>query len=73
MITRYCYYEGTMYIVDHIIRLDKSAPFNPFVYVGECEATMHAQGKSIGATYIIDSPYIMHLDEAVDKYPEFFI
>lgn len=73
MIVRYCYHEGNLYVVDHVVRLDKMMPFKPFVYVGECEVTMHTQDRSIGSTYVIDSPYIMHKDEAVEKYPEFFI
>lgn len=73
MIQRFCYHDGNMYIVDHVVRLDKTVPFKPFVYVGECEVSMHLQPSSKIKTFIITNPHIMHLDEAVSKYPEMFI
>ncbi len=73
MTTRYCYYDNNMYVVDHVVRLDKHEPFKPFVYKGMCEVTMRAQGARLSAVYELDSPVILRKEQAVGIYPEFFI
>lgn len=73
MITRYCHYNNNLYIVDHIVRLDKHEPFKPFVYKGMCEISMHLQGAKYIHVYELDSPVILNKEQAVVIYPEFFI
>lgn len=73
MTTRYCYHNNNMYVVDHVVRLDKYEPFKPFIYKGMCEVSMHLQGSNRICIYELDNPVILNKEQAVGMYPEFFI
>jgi len=73
MTTRYCYYNSNMYVVDHVVRLDRHEPFKPFVYKGKCEVSMHLQGSRQIHVYELVNPVILNKEQAVKIYPEWFI
>jgi hypothetical protein len=73
MTERFLVHYGEMYIVDHIVRLDASYPFTPFVYRGLCEVSMHRQGSRTTIIQVVDAPQVLSHEQAIQLYPEFFI
>ena len=71
---RYIFIDNDIKLVYNIQRLEADKFTEPFKYRGLCEL-IYLNRNGLGfSTYVkIENPDIMNYEEALDRYPEYFI
>lgn len=71
---QYIFIENDVHLVYDIQRLEADKFTEPFKYRGLCELVyLNRDGSGFSKYIKIEDPDIMNYEEAIDKYPEYFI
>ena len=71
---QYIFIRDDIKVIYDIQRLEADKFTEPFKYNGMCEIGYEDRGNRKGINWItIENPDIMSYEEAIDKYPEYFI
>ena len=69
----YWYTGKELKLVEHISRLEVQKPIKPFSYKGECEIVYSDLDSKDRRCLIVENPDILIYEEAIKRYPEYFI